>query len=55
LAHKLFGKIGIFLGAGLVFAAVGGASSLVYPQFRFFYFLAAMGLTVIIGGLLAPI
>lgn len=52
MLRKGLSKFLLFLGASLVLSAVAGSSSVVYPQYFVFYWLAAAGLSLLIAGLL---
>ena len=52
-ATRPFVFISMVAGVALVLGAVAGASSVVYPEFASYYWVAASGLTILIAGCLA--
>jgi len=45
-------KIALFVGSAAVLFAIGGAGTVTYPSYTAFYYSAAIGLSLIVGGLL---
>lgn len=46
------GKIAVWGGSTLTLLAIGGAGTVTYPSYTAFYYSAAIGLSLIVGGLL---
>lgn len=46
------GKIAVWVGSTLTLLAVGGAGTVTYASYTAFYYSAAIGLSLIVGGLL---
>lgn len=46
------GKIALWIGSTLTLLAIGGAGTVTYPSYTAFYYSAAAGLSLIVGGLL---
>ena len=52
---RLFAKMTLIAGSGLVFFAIAGASVITYPTYAAYYYSAATGLTLILAGLISLI
>jgi hypothetical protein len=51
MANRL-GKFALWVGSTLTFLTIGGAGTVTYPSYTAYYYSAAIGLSLIVGGLL---